>query len=774
MSKIEEYLGEDGFELSDEDIEYSLEFLMAEYGIDEDSAVSAFEDLGTETEKIKYTVASDTQVFETEINSQDLDMKSSEDFEKGLMDRYKIETKTEEDFEATYDYTRKMESISINDGISTDDEDDDVKVYNIKKPSPVSEETMPFSSVVTASFEDDEDDDVTISEGFSAKPISEEEFENTEKQKFNFNKPKALIDKVQVTLAAIKVKQMLDLSMNSSQEEEYLGEEMDAEEASNYYKNQAQSMVFRLRVAAFFSLVLVWISCGFPIFGALSQSSSVRALVCIILEITVIMCCLDIFTSGMMGLVRGRMSLWSLLSLSAIMSLLDALVCVGLGTAVVGTPFCAVTAVSFTFSLYGAYKTAVAYHCAMRTLVDAENLSDISVMISTPEEMKTGDEVSGTYLMRGENGAAGFIRSCEQADPMESFYSYFAPILIIVALLFSIVATIVSGEFTNLFRCLAIFTSLTAPVAAFLAFPLAYSKEVLSGRKLAYAIAGWAGTQEIGKNKNLIVKDEDLFPKNTISIDQLKYVNGGSKDKLITSACTLLVAAGGNMATASAEFMSKHGYELQMLEDFDCHEGGGVSAMVNGEKVVCASATYMQMIGVHLPAQLQTKDTIFVTIDGAFAGLITFKYSVISKVQEGLFNITNSKQRPIFAVRDFNVTPQSLKHKFKLATSDLDFPSYNTRFELSEAIDETDSVITAVMGRAGLDTMILVAGRGRNLYLSVCLASIMAVLCTIIGLIWSLYTIISSGLNILTVSFILKFMLIWLVPILIGNAILNK
>ncbi len=71
------------------------------------------------------------------------------------------------------------------------------------------------------------------------------------------------------------------------------------------------SLRVRFRISLFPMLALLWISLGLPAFGALGSDLKVTSLVCLVMELAVVMLGLDVFTSGIMSLVRGRMGMWS-------------------------------------------------------------------------------------------------------------------------------------------------------------------------------------------------------------------------------------------------------------------------------------------------------------------------------------------------------------------------------------------------------------------------------------------------------------------------------
>ncbi|MFR3290625.1 MAG: hypothetical protein ACLTSG_10410 [Lachnospiraceae bacterium] len=137
------------------------------------------------------------------------------------------------------------------------------------------------------------------------------------------------------------------------EDEVELGPEMPADRAAKYYAANVSSLKLRFRLALLLSVILCWISFGLPTAGALGHDLKTTSLVCLALELSVVMLGLDIFTKGIMSLVRNRPGLWTLVSFSCVASALDAVVSYAVGTAGWGLPFCGAAALSMSLCHLG-------------------------------------------------------------------------------------------------------------------------------------------------------------------------------------------------------------------------------------------------------------------------------------------------------------------------------------------------------------------------------------------------------------------------------------
>ncbi|NCB51824.1 MAG: hypothetical protein EOM54_08095 [Clostridia bacterium] len=548
-------------------------------------------------------------------------------------------------------------------------------------------------------------------------------------------------------------------SATSEEDEEDMGPEMDAESAYKYYSGNVKSLRIRFRISAVLSIALIWISFGLPVAGLLKTSPTALALFCLILELTVVMLGLDIFTAGMMSLIRMKPSLWSLVAISCFTAALDAAVTAALGSSVTGLPFCGVAAISMTFALFGALQTCRGLRLSLRAL----SLSRDPYSVTS----EAGVSEDGMTLLKSKRGTEGYLRRSEEPDLSENAYGTAAVFLLAAALILSVAAAAVSKEWNYFFRILAAITAPCAPFAAFLAFPLPYSiiarRVFMSGS----AIAGWTGLRDIGSSKHLIITDCDIFPAGTLSIESVRILEGTWPEKVISCAGSVICASGSGLAPIFSELMRRNNCSIQRVEDFCCHEGGGLTAMINGEEILCGSASFMHLMGVRLPQKLASKSSVFVSLNGVLTGIFTVKYVPVTSVQDALAGLLHTRREPIFAIRDFNITPLMIRQKFRMPTDGFDFPTFAKRYEISAAESSPDSQISAIISREGLGALVEISDLGRKLYIAAKLSAILSMLCTFIGIALMFTLCLNGAFDSASAENLLTYMFLWLVPVIV-------
>ncbi len=534
--------------------------------------------------------------------------------------------------------------------------------------------------------------------------------------------------------------------------------EMDCEKAAKLYGAQLPSLKFRGRVAAGLSLVMLYITFAFysflPLAGAM-KSEAGASITLIILLLSVMLCAVDVLTAGILNMLRGRPGFESLASVSCILAVIDAAVIFATKNSDFGLPFCAVAAISLTLSLLAAGWNARALRCGFKAAAGKE------ASAVTAEGDISG---KGSVLMRAGRGAEGFVRRSERADLGEYVYELACPMLLAAAVILAALASFGHGQGESFLHALSVTVACGAGFAGAVFYALPY---MLTARRLlasGAALAGWGGIRDIGRSRGVVVTDPDIFPMGTVEISGIRVLEDSAADRIISYTGSVVIASGSGMAVAFAELMRRNGYGLCRVENFAPNDGGGLTAVVNGESVMVGNSGFMNLMGIRVPQRIITRNSVFAAINGELVGIFNIEYKPLPTVQDALGTLTMSRSGAVFAVRDFNLTPAEIKTKFHLFNDNFDLPAFTERFRISAAKGEGQSPVAAVVARDGIVPLVELSERGRRLHLCCIIGAYLAVAGSVLGLILSFIACWLGAFETATAAKAALFMLIWLLP----------
>lgn len=524
---------------------------------------------------------------------------------------------------------------------------------------------------------------------------------------------------------AMKIKQSQVTLGKTSYEAEDLGEEMPPDKAAKFYDKHIAGLRLRARIAFVLCAVMMYISYGLPVPGALFDAG-VKSAVCLIMMIAVMICGLDIITTGIMSIVKLKLHASALIVVSCLLCMIDAfLSAANVGEKVV--PFCVIPSLTIAFTLLGCIMNARSNRVIFNTAAAAKR----PYVLTAESELSGGD----ITLVKGSRPVDGMVRRTEEDGPDESVFGVLAPYLTAAALVLSIIAAVISKSFSSFAHILSGIFVCAAPIAMLITFPLPFFISIKSLIRRGSTIAGWSGLYDIGKAKHLIITDSDLFPKGCVKISRTRVFAGMQPERIISFAGSIISASGSAMVHPFNELICKAGGSLMTVEAFSVHESGGLTAMVDGESVYCGNAAFMRLMGVVLPDKYVLNNGVYVAVAGVICGVFEMEYTASDAVRSALAELVGSDRHAIFAVRDFNITPSMLSVKFDMPTDGFDFPPYSERYAISGAEPSEGSKPSALLSREGLAPLVSLADHGKALFGRIRLSVMLSVMSAVIGMI---------------------------------------
>lgn len=571
-------------------------------------------------------------------------------------------------------------------------------------------------------LEDEADGDYASDADYSA--IDEEPVKSEPKQPRKSFREAVMIPIISaMAFLAMKIKQNELHLGDTTYESEELGEEMSPADAAKHYDRHIAGLRLRTRISFVLCVVMAYISLGLPVFGALTDAG-VKSAVCLVLMIGVMLCGLDIITTGVMSLARLKFHASSLIAVSCILCMLDAfLSAFNVGEKTVA--FCVVPSLTIAFTLLGCVMNARSCRIIFNTATAARKPYTLTAQAAS------GGDIT---LVKARSGSAGIVRRTEEEGPDEAVFGTLTPYFIAAALLLSLIAAIASKGFASFAHILSGIFVCAAPISMLLSFPLPFFVSSKSLITIGAAIAGWSGLYDIGKAERIIVTDADLFPRGCVKISKTRVFSGMRPEKCISFAASIISASGSAMAQPFRELMRKANGRMLSVENFIVHESGGLTAMVDGESVCCGGAAFMRLMGVPLPEKYVLRNGVYCAASGVICGVFELEYIASDIVKASLTELMSSGRHPVFAVRDFNITPQLLSVKFDMPTDGLDFPPFSERYELSGAAPAEGSKPAAIISREGLGALVRLSEHGGMLFERIRLNVLLSVLSSVIGM----------------------------------------
>lgn len=528
-----------------------------------------------------------------------------------------------------------------------------------------------------------------------------------------------------------------DFVMSDTPDEDYdLSEEIS--------RFSAPVTMFRFRswgAAAISVLILIlthMYTAGSPLPFGIGASAPMAVGVILIMQLLVMLLGLDVLISGVEDIVYMCPGTDSLVFVSSVFTFLDGFVMLLTHNYSRGLPFSLLSAVSIFFAL----RAKINYGKAMTDSLKMSGAVSNPYGVVTDTLGENDDE--RVVLKKADGVSDGFYHKLVGKDIGELLYSYAAPILVLAAFVFALLSSVGQGRGGDFAHSFALMTAVIAafPSAAVFALPFSYAASGL--KNTGAALAGWAGACDIYDADGALITDEDIFPAGSVSLSGIKFFEGFNNKNALQMASSVIVASKCGISGIFSELLKSQGLRERSVTGFASYEGGGVGGDVDGRHILAGSGAFMNLMGIRVPEKVNTVNSVFAAIDGELAVVYTVNYVPANSVRSALVSLLNTKINLLLALRDFNVTPNVIRQKFRVSMDGVEYLPAEDSYKLTEKELPESTRVSALLVREGLQPLADAITKGRLVKLVTELNSLISLGGTVIGLLL-MFFLCSSG-----------------------------
>ncbi len=474
---------------------------------------------------------------------------------------------------------------------------------------------------------------------------------------------------------------------------------------------------------------------------------------------------LEVRWMGFASLRDGLLTLHTVASTAVVVTVLDAVVYCTLGREG-PTPYCAPATLILLCLTWGAYDRKLANYRACRQAAFAQE----PCRITKDEQLW----MSRDTFVKEQGDTMDFGAQLQEPNGAELIQRRVAPIVLLAAFLFAFLSSVGRGRPLQFLWCLSVILIAASPLSSLLCFGQPWLRLTRRLERAGAAVAGWPGAYSAAGDAGVLLSDTDLFPAGTVQINGLKVCGKISLEKLVGCAASLIRTSGSGLADQFDNQVRIHGGFYRQVEDFKCHEAGGLSGIIRGERVMVGTADFMRLMDVPPRQDVKAKNAIFCSINGVVEGIFVFNYAKTNSVRPAVLSLLHAQLIPVLVPRDFNVTPSMVRQKLKLPVERMEYPPIERRIELTEPGLEHASTLTALLSRDSVESYAEAIVGSRRLHATVRTSAILSVVASLVGLALGYYLTAVQAFNSLAPVNVLAFLVLWLIPTLMISGRVNR
>ena len=459
----------------------------------------------------------------------------------------------------------------------------------------------------------------------------------------------------------------------------------------------------------------------------------------------------DVLLRGVRAAVKLRFDHASMLTLLIFVCLVDGVLAVRSGR----VPFCPAVCVQLTAALFGENSMNLA---KLRTLKAACSMHEPYAAVRE-EKAWHGEDC----IFRSEGDEKAFLRELEIPDAGSRIMRFYTPVLTVLTLGLSVLSML-QAEDSFLWAWTALMIA-SLPTGIFLSFARPFAAQARKLSRAGAAVGGWYGARVLGGECGIAIEDADLFPPQNVTLNGMKIYSDRSVSQIIGFANAVVQTAGSGLAPLFEEMMHNQNGRHYGVDTFRRYEGGGLGAEIRGDVILMGSLGFMKLMRVHMPEGARVKQAVYLSVNGELAAVFALSYAPATNVKSALQALSRcTGLTPILATRDFMITPQFLKHRYKLSPDRIEFPTVEERARLSSSDAVHEAKQGALLARQSFTCFSSAVAGARTARGAAIAAIAVSIAGSVMGLLVLFFlTFIGSTLAVSAWNLLL-YTLLWLLP----------
>ena len=208
------------------------------------------------------------------------------------------------------------------------------------------------------------------------------------------------------------------------------------------------------------------------------------------------------------------------------------------------------------------------------------------------------------------------------------FSKIYTPIVLLIALLTAVIPSIITGEWQKWIYSALTFLVISCPCALVLSVPLAYFSGIGVASKFGILFKGGSAIEALAGVKTIAFDKTGTLTNGDFSVTDVKTFDGITNEKLLEFCVSCEKSSTHPVAKSIVEYCEKNSIKPLMPEKITELAGRGISALIDGEKILCGNERLMTENNINVPEYKNAGIIVYVAINDTIKGIITISDTI--------------------------------------------------------------------------------------------------------------------------------------------------
>ena len=219
------------------------------------------------------------------------------------------------------------------------------------------------------------------------------------------------------------------------------------------------------------------------------------------------------------------------------------------------------------------------------------------------------------------------------------FSKVYTPIVLAVALLTAVIPSLVTGEWQKWIYSALTFLVISCPCALVLSVPLAYFSGIGVASKLGILFKGGSAIEALAGVKTIAFDKTGTLTNGDFSVTDVKTFDGITKEKLLEICVSCEKSSTHPVAESIVEYCENNSIKSVMPEKVTELAGRGISAIIDGEKILCGNERLMTENNIVVPEYNNAGSIVYIAVNGTVKGIITVSDTIKKTTAETISSL---------------------------------------------------------------------------------------------------------------------------------------
>ena len=368
--------------------------------------------------------------------------------------------------------------------------------------------------------------------------------------------------------------------------------------------------------------------------------------------------------------------------------------------------------------------------------------------------------------------ATNFLENSYSEDPTDRFNLFLAPIGFIFSLFAAIFCGILSKDIGNGFTVFAASCCIFSPLSNQLVVNLPLWKAMRRLRKKNAIITGYDTINEFSGTNALVVDSAQLFPMNTLTLHGIKTFGGYRIDEAIIDAASVVCASKGPLSSVFHSVIEGKIELLKKVDSLKYEEEKGLSAWVEGRRVLVGGAQLMHGFDIETPSRdyerkyaRDDRNLIYVAVSGKLSAMFVVSYTANPDISLSLRKLVRQGIGILVRNQDSNIDADFIVKQFGITKKAVNILSVQMQNETENKY--TEKIPSGILFTKGISGLIDALVATVKLHFTILIGTTIQTIGMVLGYFFVAFLAFKGSYSLITIKELLIFQLVWSVAILL-------